>query len=391
MDKPDSSWWSGLRFSRLEFSGSLGDLGTFLPLVLAMVLASQLDLGMILICAGVMNILTGVLFHQPIPVQPMKAIAAVAITEKLLAGELTAAGLMMGALMVLLAVSGTISTIDRLVPRAVVRGIQLGVGLKLAARGVTWIGDLPLWGADSIALALCTVLIMLYLWARQKPAVLVMFLAGFLVLLLTRPEAFDGVRIALPHFQIHWPAATHWFPALLNAVIPQAPLTILNSVVAVCALSADYFPAQGISPKKMAVSVGIMNLLCVPLGGIPMCHGSGGLAAQYLFGARTGGSVVMLGLLKVGGGLLFGEALISLLHHYPVGILGPLLILAGIELARAARDAVDSQKWVICLATAAFILGINTAAGFLVGVSVALLLKLWQWGQGRWWPRSLSA
>ncbi len=386
-----SQWANSFKFSRLELSGSLGDLGTFLPLVVSMALACRLDVGAILVCAGLMNVMTGLMFRQPIPVQPMKAIAAIAITEGLLADEIVASGLLMGALMVALALLGAIDLINRVVPRAVVRGIQLGVGLKLAVKGVSWISGLPVVGADSILLAVLAAAILLLLWARRQPAVVHVMLGGFLLLYLTRPEAYQGIEIALPQLHLHWPSTSAWLDGLLKAALPQAPLTILNSVVAVCALSADYFPGRGIPPRRMAASVGVMNLLCVPLGGIPMCHGSGGLAAQYLFGARTGGSVVMLGALKVVAGLTFGSTMLGLLGAYPRAILGPMLVLAGIELARAARDVVGSSGLVIALATTAFILGINTAAGVLVGCGLVLAFKLWRRGQGHLWPHAAEA
>ena len=126
-------------FSWAEFSGSLGDLGLFIPLVVAMSSVGSLDLGTILIAAGAMNVATGCFFRQPIPVQPMKAIAAVAITEGLAKGELMASGILMGAILFLFGLTGTIGVINRWIPRPLVRGIQLGVGLKLAATGIGWV------------------------------------------------------------------------------------------------------------------------------------------------------------------------------------------------------------------------------------------------------------
>ena len=191
-------WLNGFKFTRLEFSGSLGDLGTFLPLIIVMSLACRLDVGIILICAGLMNILTGLLFRQPIPVQPMKAIAAVAITESLVADQIVAAGLIMGVLMVTLALSGAIDLINRLVPRAVVRGIQLGVGLKLAQKGVSWISGLPVVGADSLLVAALAVVLLLFFLVRRQPAVLYVFLAGFLLLLFSNAQAYESMVFALP-------------------------------------------------------------------------------------------------------------------------------------------------------------------------------------------------
>ncbi len=369
-------WLAGFRFDRLELSGSLGDLGTFLPLVVAMVLASHLDLGVVLVCAGLMNVITGLLFRQPIPVQPMKAIAAVAITEGLTQGELVASGLALGGIMLALSLTGAIGVLTRWVPRAVVRGIQLGVGLKLAVQGFASMGKLPWLGADCVLLGVGAAALLLGLWAWRKPAVLWLFLGGLAYLGLVKPEAYQGLTLGLPDLSLHWPAGADWAGGLWKAGLPQVPLTVLNSVLAVCALSADYFPGQGISPRRMAASVGLMNLVCAPLGGIPMCHGSGGLAAQVLFGARTGGSVVMLGLGKALAGLAFGGALLSLLQAYPSAILGVLLVFAGLELARAARESLAGSGLVVALATAAAILGLDTAAGFLIGCALAALAWL---------------
>ena len=369
---------AGLKFSLRELSGGMGDLGTFLPLAVAMAAAGHLDVGTVLVCAGLMNMATGLLFRQPIPVQPMKAIAAVAITEALGQGELVAAGLIMGVLMIILAITGMVDLIDRVVPRAVVTGIQLGVGLKLATRGVTWIADLPLIGADSVLTTLIACCALLLLLARKQPGALLVFLAGFGLLWLSRPDVFGLARVGPPDVTFAWPTAADWSSGLLRAALPQAPLTILNSVVAVCALSAAYFPGQGIAPRRMAASVGLMNLICAPLGGIPMCHGAGGLAAQYVFGARTGGSVLMLGVAKAAVGLIWGGSLAAAAHAYPAAVLAPLMVLAGIELARASRSTATAGDWTVPLLTAACILGTNTGVGAVVGCVAFGIQELWR-------------
>lgn len=69
---------------------------------------------------------------------------------------------------------------------------------------------------------------------------------------------------------------------IIKAGMPQLPLTALNSVLAVCQLSADLFPARPAKPSAVSASVGAMNLAGVWFGALPCCHGSGGLAAQVL-------------------------------------------------------------------------------------------------------------
>jgi len=368
----------GFRFTWMEFSGSLGDLGLFLPLVVAMTVACDLNIGVILILAGLMNILTGWLFRQPIPVQPMKAIAAVVITEELLQDELIAAGLLMG--IFILIFSGVIDRINRYIPKPIVRGIQLGIGLKLAMVGAKWVGGLALFGWDSIIIAVAAISVLLVFAHRKQPVLLYIFLVGFVFLYLKDPQVFSTTSLSWPNIYWHWPVRSAWNAGLWKGALPQIPLTLLNSIVALCALSSQYFPGRGVQPRKVAISVGLMNLFCVPLGGIPMCHGSGGLAAQYHFGARTGSSVIILGVLKVVVGFLFGGALLGLLQSYPMAILGPMLIFAGIELARSSRDVVDdAQGLTVALVTAIFILSINTLVGFAAGAGISAVYGMQSW------------
>jgi hypothetical protein len=197
---------------------------------------------------------------------------------------------------------------------------------------------------------------------------------GFLLLYLHKRGAYHGLGLSFPTFRFAWPVAHDWWTGFWRAGLPQLPLTLLNSVIAVCALSEDYFPARGIAPRRMAASVGVMNLLCVPFGGMPMCHGAGGLAAQHRFGARTGGSVIMLGMAKVLAGVLIGGTLLGTLQSYPRSILGVMVIAAGLTLAAVARRARRGEACVAVI-TATAILLMDTFVGFTAGCVAAVLIR----------------
>jgi len=169
----------GMRFGWMELSGSLGDLGLFLPLTAAMALACELDIGVVFILAGLMHIATGFLFGQPIPVQPMKAIAAVAISEGLMQGELAAAGLLMGVVLLALSVSGSVEWISRVIPKPLVRGIQIGVGAKLILTGAGWVAQLPMVGWNSIAMGIGAAGVIGVMMWRKWPGLLFVFVFGF--------------------------------------------------------------------------------------------------------------------------------------------------------------------------------------------------------------------
>ncbi|MFQ5498304.1 MAG: putative sulfate/molybdate transporter [Candidatus Zixiibacteriota bacterium] len=368
---------SKMRFSVMELSGSLGDLGTFIPLTVALALATGLDIGVILVFAGLANIATGFMFGLPVPVQPMKAIAAVAIAEQLLPAEIAAAGLTVGVSVLVLGATGWIEKLERLVPRAVIRGIQLGIGIKLAIRGIDLIAGTPVLGFDSIVLAAALGLLALVVTGSVRiPIALLMFGLGLVITLASSSDMDSVFRLSMPQFSLVSFDSAIWTKGIIRGGLPQLPLTLLNSVLAVCALSGDLFPGRRISTRSMAISVGIMNLLSCPFGAMPMCHGSGGLAGQYRFGARTGGSVVMLGAAKLVIGLLCGGGAMALLAGYPASILGLMLLFAGVELAAPARDQRTGADFAIMLLTAIGILALNTAIGFVVGLAAMIVIRL---------------
>jgi len=360
-----------LLFNRHEAAGALGDLGTFIPLLLGMVTQCGLQLGPALFFAGIVNMITGISFAIPIVVQPMKAIAAVAIAERMSQTEIIAAGIITGGVVLLLVISGLIDRLHSVIPRSVVRGLQLALGLKLLLVGFRMVvGTQTLFGRDSILLGFVCLSIALLLWRSVRiPAAIVIFGVGLVSLAeadINKIALLTGTAWRLPQLM----DATAWLEGFWRCAIPQIPLTLLNSVVAVCALSCDLFPNRPALPRKVAISVGLMNLLCCPFGAMPMCHGAGGLAAQYRFGARSGGSLVMLGAAMTLLGLLSGGALLAGMQYYPQSVLGVLLGCSAFELIRVCRDQITWKERADMLITAAIFLLTNMALGFVFGCAV---------------------
>lgn len=366
------------RLDRDEISGSLGDLGTFIPLLLGMSITNGLDFTAALFFAGVFNIVTGLSFSIPMAVQPMKAIAAVAISENLSVQQILAAGIWTSGIVFFLGLTRLIEVVDRVIPKAVVRGLQLGLGLQLVEKGIQFIrGTNSTWGLDSIGVGVAGFAVVLGLAAsRRIPSALLLFLAGLGLAIGIRPEVLSSLRPGF-HLPVFVPLGWEDFrSSFFAAALPQIPLTILNSVVAVCALSVDLFPDRAARPRSVAISVGIMNLAAGWFGAMPMCHGAGGLAGQYRFGARTSGSIIFLGGMKIGLALFLGGSLLALLHIYPKSILGVLLSVSGLELALVARDQTERRAATVMLATAAGVLAIgSTATAFAIGWILALLIS----------------
>lgn len=376
---PLSTIRSNLRAARLdrrEIAGSLGDLGTFLPLLVGMSAKNGLDFAAGLFFAGFFSVVTGLLFAVPMAVQPMKAIAAVALTEGLTAPQIVAAGAIVSAVVLTLGLTGLIETLNRLIPRSLVRGLQLALGLSLAIKGVQMVAaaNTPL-GPDGYAVAIAAAAVVLALSnSHRLPPALLLFAAGVAVALWRAPDR-AALTLWLP--SLSPPAMADFAAAFLKAAVPQIPLTTLNSVVAVCVLSMDLFPDRPIGVRRVATSVGLMNLVGCWFGAMPMCHGAGGMAGQHRFGARTNGSILFLGVAKMALAVLFGASLMSACAAFPAGILGVMLAFSGLELALVARDQTGRAEAFITLATAGACLALNNMAlGFAVGAAIIVWMRL---------------
>lgn len=366
------------RFDRHELAGSLGDLGTFLPLLVGMASQNGLDFGASLFFAGAFNVVTGLTFGIPMAVQPMKAIAAVALSQGLTAPQIMAAGISVSAIILVLGLTGLIGLLDRIVPRSVVRGLQLSLGLTLVSKGMLMVtGTHTLLGWDSYATALAAALVVLtFVGSRVVPSALVLFVAGVALALAHDPGVAHQLRLGftLPHWSP--PAWADFVAAFPSAALPQIPLTTLNSVIAVCALSGTLFPDRPASTRRVAVSVGLMNLVAGWFGGMPMCHGAGGLAGQYRFGARTSGSILFLGAAKIVMAVLFGASLMGLCRAFPASVLGVMLMFSGLELGSVFRDQTSRADAFTGLLTAGVSLALNNVGiGFVAGLAAAWLLR----------------
>ncbi|OEL19292.1 Molybdate transporter 2 [Dichanthelium oligosanthes] len=412
-----------------ELGGAVGDLGTYIPIVLALSLASHLDLGTTLIFTALYNFATGLLFGIPMPVQPMKSIAAVALSSAhLTIPQIMSAGLAVAAVLLFLGATGLMTYIYRLLPLPVVRGIQLSQGLSFAFTAVKYIRYVqdfshsssastavarPLLGLDGLVLALAALLFIILSTGSgddedvasdgtvrrrrscsRVPAALIVFALGLLLCFVRDPSIVQGLRFGPAPLQIVKITWDDFKIGFWEGAVPQLPLSVLNSVIAVCKLSSDLFPERAeLSPARVSVSVGLMNFVGCWFGAMPCCHGAGGLAGQYRFGGRSGASVVFLAIGKLALGLVFGNSFVTILGQFPIGILGVMLLFSGIELAMASRDmGTKEESFVMLICAGVSLTGSSAALGFISGVVLYLLLRVrdvdyrglvGRWGAGR--------
>ncbi|KAJ2827228.1 hypothetical protein IWW50_001993 [Coemansia erecta] len=377
-------------FTLQEFSGALGDIGTLVPILISLTLQGSASLTSSLFFGGLWNIVTGFIYGVPMCVQPMKSIAAIALTNKFTPGELAGAGLGVSAIVFLLGMTRLLWLVTRFVPLAVVKGLQLGTCLQLSKKGVELVKTHPAFWGDSIVwsdnlwwASASFVLVLLVYERRRVPVAMVVFVLGVVFALAqTGAHRQFGDVDAGGHF-VHAvvPTAREVRTGFLSAGLGQLPLTLLNSVVALAALARELFPGYRPSMTHITGTIGVMNLVGCFLGSMPFCHGSGGLAGQYFFGARTELSLYFLGAIKIVLGVVFGESLLVILRWFPSSLLGVMLFMAAIELGLVARNFTlhprcerrRSHDFVVLLVTAAGLVGFShDGLGFLLGMVTAL-------------------
>ncbi|HVR35735.1 MAG TPA: putative sulfate/molybdate transporter [Methylomirabilota bacterium] len=362
-----------LRFDRHELAGAFGDLGTDLPLIAAMILIAELDATGVLLLFGALQILTGLAYRMPLPVQPLKAMAALVITQQLGGATLYGGGLAIGVMMLVLTASGLLGWLARVIPVAVVRGVQFGLGLQLAllaGRDFISTGGVPGYALAAVAFALVVLL-----WGHRRwPAALAVIALG-----LVYSAIFDidwsalagGVGVQLP--QARMPAWADVWTGLLVLALPQLPLSLGNSLLATERLAKDLFPDRAPSVRKLGFTYALMNLVSPLFGGVPVCHGSGGMAGHYAFGARTGGSVIIYGGCFIVAGLLFSGSFSHLVRLFPKSILGVLLFFEGLALLRHVRDAgLGRGEWFVTFVVG--LMAFTLPNGYLVGLVTGWVL-----------------
>jgi hypothetical protein len=362
-----------IRFDRNEFSGAFGDIGTDLPLIIGMILASGMDAGSVLITFGLLQIATALTYGIPMPVQPLKAVAALVIAHKISGDIVTGAGLSIGIVMLLLTVTGILERVARSIPASVVRGIQFGLGLQLSLLSLTNYTASEGTAGYILAAIAFAVTIALLGNRRFPPAPFVIGL-GVVYATIFHYDAHaiaTSFGVSVPVFRV--PSVDAMVTGFLVLALPQIPLSFGNSILATERIAADYFPDHHITIPRIGLTYSIMNIAAPFLGGVPVCHGSGGMAGHYTFGARTGGSVVIYGSLYLVIGVFFARGFASLVHVFPLPVLGVILLFEGAALIRLLADTVSVRR---DLATAVLVglMCVGLPYGYLVGLVVGTVL-----------------
>ncbi len=369
----------GNDYNKMEFAGAFGDLGTLIPFVVGYITLNKMDPLGILVAFGLFKIFVGLYFRTPVPIQPMKAIGGMAIAhpETVTQGMIWGSGIFTGLFWLFMGLTGAITWIEKITTKPVVRGIMLGLGLTFVVEGSGMMREGPAIAVGGVALTL------LLLSSKRFPAMLCLLAYGIVIAFVQKPELFHdlshlSIRFRFPELTF---GRMSWQDLLAGFVIlglPQAPLTLGNAIIGTVAENNQYFPDRKVKAKTISIDHGIMNLISTFMGGVPMCHGAGGMAGHIRFGARTGGALVILGILVLFTGLFLSDSVSLIFQVFPRSILGVILFFAGVELAMVVKDIkLKKENLFVLLVTAG-------TAMWNMGVAYGAGLFLYYGLQRRW-------
>jgi MFS superfamily sulfate permease-like transporter len=361
-----------LRFNRQEWAGAFGDIGTDFPLVVGMILAAGLNVTSVLVMYGLMQIMTGLIYQRPMPVQPLKAVATIVITQKLAGPTLYGGGLAIAIIMLTLTLTRSLDWLARHVPKSVVRGIQLGLGINLAMLALK--DYLARDGVNGYILAAAAFMLILFLLSNKRfPAALVVISLGFVYAFTFKLKFADlttSLGFRLPSFY-----APSWHDIVAGfflLALPQIPLSLGNSILATRQVNDDLFPERPLTIQKIGTTYSFMNLITPFFGGVPVCHGSGGMMGHYTFGARTGGSLLIYGGMYLIFGLFFSQGFSKVIGIFPMPILGVILFVEALALMVLVRDLTSKKDLWIAFMVA--LMACSLPNGFVIGLVAGILV-----------------
>lgn len=364
-----------IKLNRNELSGSFGDIGTDLPLIVGMILVSGIDSASTFIIYGILQIFSGLFYGIPMAVQPLKAVATIVIAQQLTGDVIYGGGLAIGVIMLVMTLTGLVKKLASFIPKAVIRGVQMGLGLTLANIALKNYIVVDSGWMEYILVFLAFIIALVLLGNRKYPPAIWIIALGIVYALLFQidnpKELFSSLTVEYPKLII--PSMDGIITGFLVLALPQIPLSIGNSILASEQLAKDLYPEKKITVNKIGLTYSIMNIVSPFFSGIPVCHGSGGMAGHHAFGARTGGSVLIYGVFFLIMGVFFSHSFDQVIKIFPMQILGVILFFEALMLVFLVKD-LQSQKTDFYIALLVALLAFGLPYGFLISMIVGTVL-----------------
>ena len=370
----DPRHYRDFEFNLRELAGSMGDFGTLFPLAIGLIAVCGMDPVALFVMVGLSNIVTGLIYRLPLPIEPKKVVSVAAISGQWSASMVSASGLGLGLLWLVLVFTGALRRLARITPVYLVRGIQMALGITLGVQALRMIAPEPWLGIASVAI------ILLLRQNRHAPAALVIMALG-VGIMAWRGSLGPNLTLSIRLPQVSIPTLPDVWRSMVLAGFAQIPLTLGNAVMATATMVRELFPDKPVSEDRLMLNMGVMNVASSLLGGMPMCHGSGGLAGQYYFGARTGGANILEGLIEVCLGVFLGQSLLRVLVAFPMALVGGMLLMVSVQFVRPFAKL---RGWPLGLAalTTGVSVATNMGIGFIAGLLGTVLVR-WLARQGK--------
>lgn len=358
-------------FSIKEFGGAVGDFGTLLPFLIGYTAICRFDPLGLLVTLGVVKISVGLIYKIPLAVQPMKAIGAIALTGKLTQNQVCGAGIVSGIFWLFASMAGLVEKLEKITPDYVIIGVQVSLAILLGIKA------LAMTSQNIILSIFCLSIGLLLFKFKIFPASIALLGIGIAYSYYTRTFSPAEITFSLPAIKFTLPTLGDARKGLMAAGIVQIPLTLTNASLATASLSKKWFPDRRVRAKDLALNMGIINSTAPVAGGMPMCHGAGGFAAQYAFGARTGGAMIMQGTLFLFLGLFFSEGILIIFKAIPFPVLGTMLLIAAFYLSKGLKGITLQLAPILILSIIiVFSLITNLAVGYVLAMIIVLILKM---------------
>jgi hypothetical protein len=358
------------RFSIRELAGGIGDFGTFLPFIAGYIALSEFEPSGILVVFGIIHIVLALVYNLPLPVQPMKVIGSLVLAEQWSKNKVFGAGFSLGIVLIALSFSNRINKILESIPLVVIKGIQLSIIVKLLQVGGIMISS------NSILSIILLMSAVLLFQSTILPSSLFLVIFGVFFSVYSGNLDLNDLNIGFSQISLQFFDFQDILNGFISGGLAQLPLTISNAVVATVSLIRDLFPdRKNVTTKKLLTNMGVINLVSPFFGGIPICHGAGGLSAHFSFGARTGGAILLLGILELGLGLFFSSSLFIIFSAFPLFVLGVMLTISSLSLIKSALNVNNGKEAAVVISTAFVSLLVNLSFGLLAGILLNYAMK----------------
>lgn len=269
-----------------NFLGAFADCAILFPLLAILSMKAGFSASILLATTGLLYLLAGFFYRIPMVIQPLKSIVIAGVAIQATAMEIRISGALIGMVCLILLFTSVNKWAKR-VPVSVIHGIQMGLGLLLILQGAKLMGGMQ--SGLEVAAILFLSFALVFLSHTFAIPFLGLMAVGIFLWGLWQSKTYEMVPSVSN--EVRW-------TSIVSLILPQMALTLTNSVLAANDVSHSYFgdSAKKVTHSRLLQFIGVGNILTALVGGLPFCHGSGGITAHYRGGASHFSMNIFMGI-----------------------------------------------------------------------------------------------